>query len=64
MLVAALTAGLKVAALTLGAVTHTLLAWRNGHRSLAGRVHYTLVTAALVALTWQLSHWNLLGFHT
>ncbi len=30
--------------------------------SVAGRVHYTLVTLAALGFTWWLSYWNLLGF--
>lgn len=61
-LVAALTVGIAAAIMTLGVVVHSVLAWRNGHWSVPGRIHYTLVTVALVALAWQLNHWNLLGF--
>jgi CubicO group peptidase (beta-lactamase class C family) len=63
MLVAALSVGIAAAVLTLGALTHTLLAWRNGYWSVPARIHYTLVTVAFVALAWQLNHFNLLGFH-
>jgi CubicO group peptidase (beta-lactamase class C family) len=63
VLVTALSVGIAAAVLTLGAVAHSVLAWRNGYWSVAGRIHYTLVTVAFVTLAWQLNHWNLLGFH-
>jgi CubicO group peptidase (beta-lactamase class C family) len=63
MLVAALSVGIAAAVMTLGALTHTLLAWRNGYWSVPARIHYTLVTVAFVGLAWQLNHFNLLGFH-
>lgn len=51
-----------VAALfTLGAVAHTVRAWRGGYWGVAGRLHYTLLSLTFVALVWQMSHWNLLG---
>ncbi len=53
-----LTTGLAVA---LG--IHTLLAWRGRYWSLAGRLHYTLVTLGALAFVWWLNYWNLLGFH-
>ena len=39
-----------------------LLAWRRRWWSLAARLHYTAVAAALVALLAWLDRWNLLGF--
>lgn len=63
LLVAALIVGIAAVVLTIGAVVHTILAWRNGHWSVAGRVHYTLVTLAFITLALQLNHWNLLGVH-
>jgi CubicO group peptidase (beta-lactamase class C family) len=62
LLVAALIVGIGAAILSVGAVVHAILAWRNRHWSVAGRVHYTLVALAFVTLAWQLNHWNLLGF--
>lgn len=61
LLAAAMVVGATAAVLTVGTVVHTVLAWRDGRWSVAGRVHYTLVTLAFVTLAWQLNHWNLLG---
>lgn len=62
MLLAALTTGIVASIMTVGAMVHSVLAWRHAHWSVTGRIHYTLVTVAYVALAWQLNHWNLLGF--
>jgi CubicO group peptidase (beta-lactamase class C family) len=63
LLMAALVVGILATVLTVGAVVHAILAWRNSHWSVAGRIHYSLLTLAFVTLAWQLNHWNLLGFH-
>ena len=46
---------------SLAAVGVTVLAWRERFWGPLGRVHYTVVTAALLTLTWLLAYWNLLG---
>jgi CubicO group peptidase (beta-lactamase class C family) len=38
-------------------------AWTQKYWSLAGRIHYSLVTVAGLALLGWLYHWNLLGFY-
>jgi len=48
------------AALTAGLVVLTLLAWKDGDWSLAGRVHFTLVVAAAGAFVWLLYSWGLM----
>jgi hypothetical protein len=53
---------LGAAILTTGLVIFATLAWRGEYRSLAGRMHYTLVTLVAVAFVWLLNYWNLLGF--
>jgi len=45
-----------------GALVYAALAWRQGFWSLAGRIHYTLVSLAAAALVWQLDYWHLLGW--
>jgi CubicO group peptidase (beta-lactamase class C family) len=45
---------------TLGVVAAAVLAWTDRYWGLVGRVHYTLVAAALVAFLWQLGYWNML----
>jgi len=48
-------------ALTAGLVGFTLLAWKDGYWSLAGRLHFSLVAAAAVGFLWLLYAWGLLG---
>jgi hypothetical protein len=50
------------AALTIGVVVFAILAWWGRFWSVGQRIHYSLVTLAALALTWQLVYWNLLGF--
>ena len=58
-----LTVTLVIAILTAGAVLLTILFWRKGYWSIAGRTYYTLVTLAATAFVWQLNYFNLLGFN-
>ena len=39
-----------------------MLAWVKGWWKLGGRIHYTLVMFAVLALVWWAWYWNLLGF--
>lgn len=48
--------------LGLAVVAGAVLAFRNRYWSRWGRIHYLLLTLAVVALTWQLAYWNLLGW--
>jgi len=43
-------------------VAGAVLAFRRGHWTWWGRLHYALVTAAVVAFLVQLHYWNLLGW--
>jgi hypothetical protein len=54
--------GVLAAALTVGALIYSVLAWKNSYWGIAARVHYTLVTVAAVAFVWFLNYWNLLGW--
>ena len=54
--------GVLSAALTVGALVYTALAWKNNYWGIAARVYYTLVTVAAVAFVWFLNYWNLLGW--
>ena len=45
-----------------GAVIYAALAWRQSFWSLAGRIHYTLVSLTAVVFIWQLDYWHLLGW--
>ncbi len=48
--------------LTLVLLVIAALAWKNGYRSILGRVHYTLITlVAIVFMIWA-NYWNMLGF--
>ena len=38
------------------------LAWSNRWWKVSARVHYTLVTLAVMAVIWWANYWNLLGF--
>jgi CubicO group peptidase (beta-lactamase class C family) len=39
-----------------------IVAWIKGYWRITGRLHYTLVALAGIALTWSLYYWNLLTF--
>ncbi len=54
--------GVLSALLTAGALVYVVLAWKYSFWGIAGRVHYTLVTAAALAFVWFLNYWNLLGW--
>ncbi len=48
--------------LTLVLLVIAALAWKNGYRSILGRVHCTLITlVAIVFMIWA-NYWNMLGF--
>jgi pimeloyl-ACP methyl ester carboxylesterase len=47
-------------ALSLGLVLLAVPVWRAGYWSLAGRLHYTLVTVAALAFVWLLLNWGML----
>ncbi len=38
------------------------LAWKDRYWSLAGRLHYSVVTLAALVFVWFAEYWNLLGF--
>ena len=54
--------GVLAAALTVGSLIYTVLAWKDGYWSVAFRSYYTLVTVTAVAFVWFLNYWNLLGW--
>jgi len=45
-----------------GSVALAAVAWTRGFWHLPGRMHFTIVTLAALALVWFLSFWNLLGW--
>jgi CubicO group peptidase (beta-lactamase class C family) len=53
---------LAASILVIGPLIFTFLAWRRRFWSLAGRIHYTLITLALLGMVWLTYYWNLLGF--
>ncbi|WP_435174747.1 serine hydrolase [Halorussus sp. AFM4] len=59
---ALLTVPLVFAVAALGVVAFAVLAWTDRYWGLFGRLHYTLMAVALVALLWQLSYWNVLSY--
>lgn len=40
----------------------TVYGWMRGWWKVGGRIHYTLVTTAVLFLVWWAWYWNLLGF--
>jgi CubicO group peptidase (beta-lactamase class C family) len=61
-MVIALAILLVTSILVTGPVIFTLLAWVRRYWSLAGRLHYTLITVAMLGMVWLLYYWRLLGF--
>ena len=51
------------ALMTAGAIIYTVMIWKAGSGSTWDRVYYTAVMLVLISATWQLYHWNLLGFY-
>lgn len=44
-----------------GALIYAALAWKQSFWGLGGRIHYTLVSLAIVVFVGQLDYWHLLG---
>ena len=63
VLLIVLTMPIIAALFTIGALGFTALAWHRRYWSLPGRIHYTIVTIALLSFLWSLNYWNLLGYH-
>jgi len=61
-LIGVLSLALVASVLAMVSFAFIVLAWKNRYWSLAGRVHYTIVTLAALAFIWFLVNWNLLGF--
>jgi len=57
-----LSVGLVASVLGAVSLAFVVLTWKQRYWSLAGRLHYTLVTFASLAFIWFLNNWNLLGF--
>ena len=61
-MVAVLALILVASILVIGPVIFTILAWLRRYWGWAGRIHYTLITAALLGMVWLMYYWRLLGF--
>jgi CubicO group peptidase (beta-lactamase class C family) len=48
-------------ALTLAAITATVIGWRQGHIGILARGHQVTLLAGMLALAWFCLHWNLFG---
>lgn len=57
-----LSIALVASAFVVVSVAFVILAWKQRYWSLAGRLHYTLVTFASLAFIWFLNDGSLLGF--
>jgi NADH:ubiquinone oxidoreductase subunit 2 (subunit N) len=53
---------LATSILVCGPVIFTIFAWQRRFWSVTGRLHYTLVTIALLGMVWLMYSWRLLGF--
>jgi hypothetical protein len=53
---------LAASILVIGPVIFTVLAWVRGYWGRAGRIHYTLISVALLGMVWLMVYWRLLGF--
>ncbi len=53
---------LAASILVIGPFIFTILAWVRSYWSLAGRLHYTLTTMAMLGMVWLMYYWRLLGF--
>jgi hypothetical protein len=53
---------LAASILVIGPVIFTVLAWVRKFWDRRGRIHYTLITVALLGMVWLVYYWRLLGF--
>lgn len=53
---------LAASILVIGPVIFTILAWVRRFWGLSGRIHFTLITVALLGMVWFMYYWRLLGF--
>jgi hypothetical protein len=59
---AVLTLPVILVALSVVISIYAVIAWRKSIWGLSGRVHYTLLAAAVLANSWFLYYWNLIGY--
>lgn len=62
LLVAVLALPFVVAALTLGVLVYSALAWARRYWGLFGRLHYSLVALSALVFVALLGYYGLLGF--
>ena len=53
---------LAASILVIGPVIFTVFAWVRRYWGVAGRLHYTLITVALLGMVWLMYYWRILGF--
>ncbi len=53
---------LAASILVIGPILFTALAWLRRYGSLGSRIHYTLITIALLGMVWLMYYWQVLGF--
>ena len=49
-------------ALTIAAITTTVIGWRQRHIGILARGHQVTLLVGMLALVWFCLHWNLLGW--
>ncbi len=57
-----LTLPMILVALALIITIFAVFAWKNSYWGLGGRIHYTLLAVAVIANSWFLYYWNLIGY--
>jgi hypothetical protein len=62
LLLAIMTVPAIASVLAFGSLLFTLMAWKDGYWNLLHRIHYTIITIALFAMTWWVNYWNLFVF--
>lgn len=62
MLLALMTVPAIASVLAFGSLLFTLMAWKDGYWNPVHRVHYTIITIALLTMTWWVNYWNLFVF--
>jgi hypothetical protein len=50
------------ALIAFASIFFTVKAWQQNYWTLFGRIHFTIVTLAGLALVWWFNYWNLIGW--
>lgn len=53
---------LMASILVIGPLIFTILAWARRYWNVASRLHYSLITLAMLGMLWLMYYWRLLGF--